>query len=740
MTDQPTHDTEYIEFLSSKATFNGLWQPELGSETLQLLDYLKLKQEEQERLQAESVAVLSKCSPPNSPPDPETGLVIGYVQSGKTMSFTTVATLARDNGYRLIIVITGVTTNLFEQSKNRLERDVTQGTVNRRWRFYQNPRLRNEEFEGIATAVDWDMTLPINSHKTVLITVMKNARHLESLLQILQKLNHKVDLRTVPSLIIDDEADQASLNNLVRRGSKSSIYARILALRDALPHHSFLQYTATPQAPLLISLIDVLSPNFAELLSPGISYTGGKTFFEKDFRLIKTIPLRDIPTKHDPLLAPPNSLLDALRIYFIGATVGYLHGSHERDSNRSMMVHPSKSTDEHGNYAQWVRQIKQHWERLLNASDDDRDKKELLEDFLLAYDELQQTVDDMPLFSEISGKLRLAISETQVTEANAKTGKTPQPNWKQDYSYIVVGGEVLNRGYTIQGLTVTYMPRGKGVGNADTLQQRARWFGYKAEYLGYCRVYLDSETFDIYKSYVEHEENIRTQLIRHRDEGQPLKEWKRAFFLDPSLRPTRQNVLDKEYVRGNYSNKWFTPVAPHDSTESIAFNQNLVNEFLGQIDLYPEKGHEKRTETQHHSYSSRISLKWAYETLLIQFQYTRPKDSYAFTGALLQIERQLEKYDDATCTVYLISQGKPRERSVSEDDEIPQLFQGANPSNTRVYAGDGKIRAASGLTIQIHILNVLNHGTKQVIAEDVPALALYIPKDMGANWVVQENG
>ena len=738
MTDQPTHDTEYIELLSSNGTFNGLWQPVVGNETLELLAYLKLKPEEKARLQAESVAVLSKCLPPKNPPNPETGLVIGYVQSGKTMSFTTVATLAKDNGYRLIIVITGVTTNLFDQSKDRLERDVTQGTVNRRWRFYQNPRPRNEEFEGIATAVDWDMTLPINSHKTVLITVMKNARHLESLLQILQNLSHRVDLRTVPSLIIDDEADQASLNNLVRRGSKSSIYARILALRDALPHHSFLQYTATPQAPLLISLIDVLSPNFAELLSPGISYTGGKTFFEKDFRLVKTIPLRDMPTKQNPLLAPPDSLLEALRVYFIGAAVGYLRGSHERDSNRSMMVHPSKSTDEHGSYAQWVRQIKLHWEQLLNAPNNDRDKQELLEDFLLAYQEIKQTVVDIPPFLEISPALRQAIKETQVTEANAKGGKTPQPNWKQDYSHIVIGGEVLNRGYTIQGLTVTYMPRGKGVGNADTLQQRARWFGYKAEYLGYCRVYLDGDTFDIYKSYVEHEENIRIQLNRHRDEGKPLKEWKRAFFLDPSLRPTRQNVLDKEYVRGNYSNKWFTPVAPHDSPESITFNQHLVNEFLGQIDLYPEKGHEKRTEIQRHSYSSRISLQWVYETLLIQFQYTRPKDSYTFTGALLQIERQLEKYPEAICTVYLISQGKPRERSLSKDDEIPQLFQGANPSNMKVYAGDGKIRATSGLTIQIHILNILEHGTKQPIAKEVPAIALYIPKDMEANWIVQE--
>ncbi len=734
--EQTTHDTELIELLSTNGASGGRWQPIVGKETLDLLAYLNLTPEEKERLQAESVAVLSKCVPPTDPPNSETGLVIGYVQSGKTMSFTTIATLAKDNGYRLIIVITGVTTNLFDQSKDRLERDVTQGTVNRRWRFYQNPRFRNEELEGIATAVDWDMTLPINSHKTVLITVMKNARHLESLLKILQNLSHRVKLRDVPALIIDDEADQASLNNLVRRGGKSSTYARILELRAALPHHSFLQYTATPQAPLLINLIDVLSPNFAELLSPGVSYTGGKTFFEKDFRLVKTIPLREMPTKQNPLTAPPKSLLEALRIYFIGAAVGYLRGSDAGASNRSMMVHPSKTTEEHGNYASWVRQIKQNWAQLLNASDDDRDKQDLLEDFFIAYQELQQTVEDVPSFSEICPTLRQAIKETQVTEANAKGGKTPQPNWKQDYSHIVVGGEVLNRGYTIQGLTVTYMPRGKGVGNADTLQQRARWFGYKADYLGYCRVYLDSDTFDIYKSYVEHEEHIRTQLSLHRDEGKPLKEWKRAFFLDPSLRPTRQNVLDKEYVRGNYSNTWFTPVAPHDSPESIGFNQALVKDFLAQIDLYPDKGHDRRTENQRHLYSSRISLQWVYEKLLTQFQYTRPKDSYAFTGALLQIERQLEKYPDATCTLYLMSKGSSRKRTI-KNDEIP-LQQGANPNYPKVYPGDKKMRATSGLTVQIHILDIMEQGQEQPVAEEVPALALFIPKDMEANWIVQE--
>lgn len=739
MSTLPPENAEFIEMLSQPTPSAVRWKPTVGSETLELLGYLKLKADEKERLQDESIGVVSKCLPPSAPPGSETGLVIGYIQSGKTMSFTTVAALARDNGYRLIIVITGITTNLFSQSNQRLERDLKRGAVNRRWWFFQNPRATNETIDGIANAIDWDMSLPINSRKTVLITVMKNARHLEALLELLCALDRRVELMTMPALVIDDEADQASLNNLVKHGRMSSIYARILEIRKQLPHHSFLQYTATPQALLLINLIDVLSPNFAELLSPGTAYTGGKTFFEKDFRLIKTIPSNDMPTKDSPLTSPPKSLFEAMRLYFIGAAVGYLEGSQEGDTNRSMMVHPSKTTSQHGDYVSWVRQIKTYWEHLLEQPDSDHDKQELLNEFYQAYLELKTTVEGIPDFSMIIHVLRQAIKETQVTEANAARGKTPQPDWEQIYSHIVVGGEVLNRGYTIQGLTVTYMPRGKGVGNADTLQQRARWFGYKAQYLGYCRVYLDSDTEEVYRSYVEHEESIRSQLHAYQEGGLPLKEWRRAFFLDPRLHPTRQNVLDKQYTRGNFANKWFVPTAPHDSAEAVVINKALIDAFVDQLDFYVDKGSDKRTEMQRHLYVPSVDLYWVYETLLVQFQHARPKDSYAFTGVLLQLERYFNKHSDVRCAIYRMSKGAIRIRTLSATGDIPELFQGANPKDGSIYPGDEKIRGMMGVTIQIHNLNLQDHDTKALVAENVPALAIWLPKDMGGDWLVQEN-
>ena len=394
--------------------------------------------------------------------------------------------------------------------------------------------------------------IALDGGRTVLIPVMKNARHLDNLSALLARLR----LRGVPALIIDDEADQATLNNEVQRGTQSATYRRILALRGLVPHHTFLQYTATPQALLLINLIDVLSPAFADVLTPGPMYTGGRQFFERDMDLIREIPIADIPTPANVLRGAPPSLLAALRTFWLGVAAGILDGAR---GNRSMMVHPSQRTPQHADYHQWVLAVKNQWADVLASSEDDPDRQALIEAFRASYEDLARTADDLPAFEEIASRLGEALRETIVTQVNAARGRTPQPDWRQFYSHIVVGGEVLNRGVTVEGLTVSYMPRGPGNRQADTIQQRARWFGYKADYLGYCRVYLSDQMRRLYAAYVDHETRLRAQLSEFRQTGQELRNWRRAFFLDPGFRPTRNQVIDLDPVRGSFSDAWFFP-------------------------------------------------------------------------------------------------------------------------------------------------------------------------------------
>src|SRR5207253_10843262 len=121
---------------------------------------------------------------------------------------------------------------------------------------------------------------------------------------------------------------------------------------------------------------------------------------------------------------------------------------------------------------------------------------------------------------------------TRILEVNTRGGQTPTVDWRSAYGWILVGGQAMDRGFTVEGLTVTYMPRGIGVGNADTVQQRARFFGYKGRYLGYCRVYLEPVLSSAFTRYVTHEEDVRGRLIDHARTGQPLSELRRAFLLD----------------------------------------------------------------------------------------------------------------------------------------------------------------------------------------------------------------
>lgn len=721
------------------------WSPAAGPETLALREHLRLDDVSANRVEREAVGVLSRCLPPGNEPERVTGLVVGYVQSGKTLSFTTVAALARDCDYQLVIVITGISTTLLDQSSRRLERDLRLLTrSDRRWLHFESDTTQGFDKRKIRSILEnWrDPEVPPSARRTVLITVMKHHGHLKGLTDALTG----VDLTGINALIIDDEADQASLNAYVRRRSgsqESRTYERILALRDVLPRHSFLQYTATPQAPLLITIIDVLSPGFVEILTPGDEYVGGKDFFRDGPPLVRVIPDSEIPSAGNTLLEPSASLLEALQLFFLGVAAGIVRRE-LGPANRSMMVHPSQDRLGHSDYHEWVSQICEQWKRVLDpAGSLVAERTELLADFDRAYQSLRDTVGaELPEFAELQRLLRFAIRDTHIEKLNAASGVTPTINWSSNYSFILVGGQAMDRGFTVEGLTVTYMPRGIGVGNADTVQQRARFFGYKRSYLGYCRVYLESDACDAYKDYVIHEEHMRRSLAEHRRSGRPLTEWKRAFFLDATLKPTRRSVLKLDYMRDTLGSGWTDVASPHVSREAIRENRALVAGFLSGLELREDVGHPSRTESMKHSVAIGVSLRRVLDDLLTRFQAVAADDSQRFTGVRLVIEDHLDRHPDATCNVYSMSQGRARERSIDKGGDIKNLFQGSSPVRRRpdqdeVYPGDRKIGAGDEVSVQIHNLRVKD-SAGAVIDEEVPTLAVWLPVSMAQDVVIQD--
>lgn len=717
------------------------WLPEIGVETSRFLDEVA-PPDSRVTLSEAAVSVLGNGIDPAGPTGHRTGLVVGYVQSGKTLSFETVAALARDNGYQMVILIAGISNLLLEQSTRRLRRDLGLDDRNRprAWAAFMNPtsddgttvQAIRDELEAWRNAA-----IPPMFRRTVLITVLKHHGRLQALTELLAQF----DMHEVPVLIIDDEADQASLNIEIGQGSESTTYRRLMALRSTVPKHTYLQYTATPQAPLLVSIVDSLSPDFVWILDPGEAYVGGREFFDEGHTYVRYIPDSEVPLPSQPLSGPPDTLLAALRLFMVGVTSHIMVSGNV--GNRSMLVHPSHRTAQHEEFFHWVRNIIDTWKEIVLLPDTDPDNQALREDFRLAYEDLSDTVGDvLQPFEEVMQWLSVAFALTRVMEVNAREGVTRSVNWSDAHAWILVGGQAMDRGFTVQDLTVTYMPRGIGTGNADTVQQRARFFGYKRPYLGYCRLFLEGGTIDAYVDYVEHEEYMREELRRWQSTGRPLNEWKRAFVLAATLRPCRNQVLEFDYMRGGLGSGWTFPRIVYPSDELVEANLAVVRRFCEGQAWEENVGDERRTDVQRHLVAGGVPLRDVLEELLVDVRVSGSIDSRNNMGLLLQLSRALDDAADEACTVYRMSGGQARERSVDSHGAIAsELFQGAAPVRPAelqgtIYPGDRKIRETDRVTVQIHMLHRKEGST--VVESPIPVVAVWVPPRLQRPWLIQD--
>ena len=727
---------EYITVLGDNNIQGTSWDPELGEEAAAAGERAGLDDHNRQDVMQTSVGILSQSLNPNAGTGSRTGLVVGYVQSGKTLSFTTVAALANDNGFGIIVVIAGMTNELSRQSHTRLLRDLGVEEPFSRWAEFFEPDLDDVGRIRDVLAEARDDELPAGERRTVLITLKKNHVHLRNLIDVFTELGEAAH---VPALVIDDEADQASLNNLVRSGDLSSTYRRLRELRDVLPLHTFLQYTATPQAPILINLIDELSPDFSIVLDPGPDYVGGRDFFSDQGPHIADIPPAEIPSAENAVLEPPHSLLRALRLFFVGVASGEIRRD-GRPRNRSMMVHPARETDSHVRYHAWVQAVRNLWMETLSLPEDDPDRQHLLTEFQDAHTDISHSVNDLEAFDDIAGRLLRAIRRTDVRLVNSLAEADRDIHWRRNYSWILVGGQVLDRGFTVEGLTVTYMPRGRGVGNADTIQQRARFLGYKRQYLGYCRVFLEPSVARLYRAYVRHEEDMRNRLVAHIESGRPLSEFRRVFLLDRGFRPTRQSVIDIDYTRLTFRSGWCVPNQPQDA--DLVVNRGVVDGFLGHYAerFVPDEGHAERREHQRHRVARGVPLSVVYDELLTRLEVDI-EDSEAWTLALILIDRYAAENEQAVCTVYEMRPDVVTRRLV-RDGRIVELFQGAYPVETRhVYRGDRELRDAP-VTVQLHTVTLRTGegADQQIVAEGVKFAAIWMAPQVCQDLIVQPQG
>lgn len=452
---------------------------------------------------------------PLSGGDEETnGLIYGLVQSGKTGVLTATGAMGADEGYRTIIILTSDIDPLYEQTLGRAQ----------------------EAFPGIdilgkKDIRDPDAFLQRIKVGTCAIVVTKNSSLLKALIENFKKGR----VRGLTCLIIDDEADQASLNTKARRddGSRSAINERIGELRAFFHKNTYLQVTATPQALFLQEGAHAFRPKFTVLSHPGADYVGGDDFFSDDSPLVKEFELRDITVlapgaQPSPTATIPDSMIRALDTFMIGATFKRIA---EADQNCAFLCHVSTKTSDHDHIVDLLRKYKNDLSKLLK----DRNPK-IIKRLQDAYDDLAATHKGLAKsnFDELLEAIEFFSPGIAVKLVNGETDEDVAV--RSPYN-LFVGGNKLGRGVTIKNLLVSYYGRNPRTPQADTVLQHARMYGYRRKDLGLLRLFLPNELHVVFRAINRMERSLR-ELIAAR----PTEEF-RGIYLEGGLQPTRKNVL-----------------------------------------------------------------------------------------------------------------------------------------------------------------------------------------------------
>ena len=474
------------------------------------------------------------------------GMVVGQVQSGKTTNYSSVICKAADVGYKIIILLAGITNDLRRQTQQRLNlafigknatslREMETGVIGAA-NFAKPPRKHPQN--GTTLRSDFSLkqaegflgsNIQSNTEPTIFIC-KKNT----STLKNLKKFFEIMDPNKLPYslLLIDDEADNASINT---SGDKRRVTRINEGIRDLLvkfEKSSYIGYTATPFANIFIDpdtedemeKQDLFPSDYIKVLEPPSNYIGPeKIFLDEDIsnRTIKIIDDYEdvLDLKHKNLVPVddlPESLYQAIRIFILSKVIRNLRGDEKQHS--TMMINVSRfnsvQDDVHGLVYEYINELSHHVELNANVSYLSK-KSHLLEIFKDDYEKefLNNKDSDYhyPAWDKIRSNLTKVIRSIKVQVVNMKRGSLDYEQFKDEgLTVIAIGGLALSRGLTLEGLMVSYILRNASA--YDTLMQMGRWFGYRKNYDDLCRLYLPSQSNSYYQDVTEAMMDLSDQI------------------------------------------------------------------------------------------------------------------------------------------------------------------------------------------------------------------------------------
>lgn len=491
------------------------------------------------------------------------GMVVGHVQSGKTGNYVGLICKAADAGYKFIVVIAGGMNNLRNQTQERLNEgfvgkdggvQVGVGKGNT-----QNDKLpislttkekdfNKQDADRNAQSTNFDTSIT-----PVILVIKKNVNSLKNVIDWLDsQYPNKIESHSM--LMIDDESDYASIDTSKPEHEPTAINRGLREIISKFNKSSYVAYTATPYANIFIDHEtehdqyeeDLFPRDFIYALNAPDNYFGAREIF-LDTERKYLVPVDDyqeaIPVKHKKELelpSIPKSLYEAMRVFLLNISIRNLRG--QGDKHNSMLIHATIFTNVHKKLAFHVRQyletIKKDinvYGKLSNASQQSSLIQDLEDSFNLRYENLEFLWQDI-LFS-----LCAIVDTVDYREVHQDSGAPLEYRKNVATNAIVVGGTSLSRGYTLEGLSVSYFLRNTIF--YDTLMQMGRWFGYRDGYQDLCRIYMSETMIDNFGHIIKATEDLIDDLKKMRDEGMTPKDFGLAIRQHPgsALQVTARN-------------------------------------------------------------------------------------------------------------------------------------------------------------------------------------------------------
>lgn len=570
------------EFLVKEKNVNN-WMKNVNIPTYyfdRYMDYLRgqdFPEDSIDKMTRATNDILARCADPNNINDQKNckkkGLVMGDIQSGKTANYTALINLAADYGYKVIVLLAGMTDSLREQTQKRIDSGfigaksdtISSSIINfigvgsDEKKYYAIPLTNtNSDFGKIVR--ENQNTNSGDFNKPLILVIKKNKSVLTQVKDYLKPGMNGITSENI--LIIDDEADNASVNT--KGNDDPSIINKLI--RDLFNNFgiaSYVGFTATPFANIFINPYDdddtnkdLFPSDFIVQLKDPSSYFGASKVFKNNGTIdepkYEHIEILD-PHENNFLLLThkkddeifsviPNSLKNAINDFILVNVVRTLRG--KKNKHRTMMINISrfnsiqyKIFDKINDYIDIMKNtISQTYKFDFNSFIKDPYMNDLYEEY---NSEFFSNIKEEFTWDQIQQGLNDEIQQFVVTVVNNnnKKNRFSYDDYEQEGARVIaIGGFILSRGLTLEGLMVSYFNR---KANAyDTILQMCRWFGYRPGYEDLCRIYMTQENIDNFEDVVDAVSNLKEQFTQMNIENKTPED----FGLMVKQSPARLNM------------------------------------------------------------------------------------------------------------------------------------------------------------------------------------------------------